>query len=57
MADLKGRPEEGEQEPRLDEKHRLPAKIGELAMENKLLYERIHNLEGGLPAGQRSSKS
>ncbi|MHC4377718.1 MAG: hypothetical protein ACYS26_14040, partial [Planctomycetota bacterium] len=53
---LKGRPEEDEQAAHLDEKRRLQAKVGELAMENELLYERCHKLEAGLPPGLRRSK-
>ena len=53
---LKGRPEEDEQAAHLDERRRLQAKIGELAMENELLYERCHKLEAGLPPGLRRSK-
>jgi hypothetical protein len=53
---LKGRPEEDEQAAHLDEKRRLQAKVGELAMEVELLYERCHKLEAGLPPGQRRSK-
>lgn len=53
---LKGRPEQDEHETHREEKRRLQAKIGELAMENELLYERCHKLEAGLPPGQRRSK-
>ena len=53
---LKGRPEQDEHEAHVEEKRRLQAKIGELAMENELLYERCHKLEAGLPPAQRRSR-
>jgi len=53
---LKGRPEPDEHDAHLDEKRRLQARIGELAMEVELLYERCHKLEAGLPPAQRRSK-
>ena len=53
---LKGRSDQDEEQAYVEEKRRLQAKIGELAMENELLYERCHKLEAGLPPGQRRSR-
>lgn len=39
-----------------EEVQRLKAKIGELTMENELLYERCHALEEGRPSAPRRSK-
>jgi transposase-like protein len=36
-----------------EELRRLRSKVGELMMENELLYERCHRLEDGLPLAQR----
>lgn len=36
---------------------RLQAKIGEITMDNELLYEKIHRLEAGLPPVRRRSRS
>lgn len=39
------------------EKRRLKTKIGDLTMENELLYEKIHAMEAGRPfAGRRSRR-
>lgn len=38
-----------------DELRSLQAKIGALTMENELLYDRCHALEGGRPFGRRTS--
>ena len=53
---MKGRPEQDEQEAFREERRRLQAKVGELSMENELLYERCHKLEAGLPTSMRRSK-
>jgi predicted RNase H-like nuclease (RuvC/YqgF family) len=55
-ANLKGRPEQDEQEAFREERRRLQAKVGEQAMEIELLHERCDKLEAGLPPGQRRSK-
>ena len=41
------------EEPFIEERRRLQAKVGQLAMENELLYERCHKLEAGLPPARR----
>ena len=40
----------------LDEIARLQAKVGEITMDNELLYEKIDRLEGGRPFARRRSK-
>lgn len=55
-AGLKARSEDGEQEAFHEERLRLQAKVGELSMENELLYKRCHKLEAGLPPGRRRPK-
>ena len=39
-----------------DEIARLQAKVGEITMDNELLYEKIDKLEGGRPLARRRSK-
>tara|TARA_R110000868_G_scaffold380630_1_gene646637 strand:- start:990 stop:1379 length:390 start_codon:yes stop_codon:yes gene_type:complete len=53
---LKSRRDDPVEEAHAEERRRLQAKIGELAMDNELLYERCHKLEAGLPPGRRKSK-
>ena len=45
-----------ENDPREDLIQRLRAKIGELTMENELLYEKAHRLDEQLPLAQRRSR-
>ena len=40
-----------------DEIARLQAKVGEITMDNELLYARIDKLEGGRPLARRRSKT
>ena len=50
---LKERPRDGSEE----DVQRLKAKVGDLTMENELLYERVGALEAGHPfAGRRSRR-
>ena len=53
-AALKTHP--GEHDPRDDLIQRLKAKIGELTMENELLYEKGRRLDEQLPLAQRRSR-
>ena len=46
----------GEQDPRDGLIQRLKAKIGELTMENELLYEKAHRLDEQLPLARRRSR-
>ena len=39
-----------------DEIFRLKGKVGEMTMENELLYEKINRLEGGSPLARRRSR-
>ena len=39
-----------------DEISRLKGKVGEMTMENELLYEKIDRLEGGSPLARRRSR-
>ena len=39
-----------------DEVSRLKGKVGEMTMENELLYEKIDRLEGGSPLARRRSR-
>ena len=39
-----------------EETKRLKTKVGELTMDNELLYERIHAMEAGSPFSGRRSK-
>jgi transposase-like protein len=39
-----------------EETRRLQAKIGEMTMENELLYQKIERLEAGLPPARRRSR-
>ena len=45
-----------ERDARDDEVLRLKAKLGEVAMANELLEQRIAALEGGRPLGRRRSR-
>jgi hypothetical protein len=47
---------ERERDARDDEIARLQAKVGEITMDNELLYARIDKLEGGRPLARRRSK-
>ena len=47
---------ERERDARDDEIARLQAKVGEITMDNELLYTKIDKLEGGRPLAQRRSK-
>ena len=51
-ANLKAR----ESDPQVEENQRLQAKVGELLMENELLYTKVHTLEGGRPLARRRSR-
>lgn len=51
-ANLKAR----ESDPQVQENQRLQAKIGELLMENELLYTKVHALEDGRPLTRRRPK-
>ena len=51
QAGLKSR----ERDARDEENHRLQAKVGELLMENELLYAKVDQLEGGSPLARRRS--
>ena len=51
-ANLKAR----ESDPQVQENQRLQAKIGELLMENELLYTKVHALEDGRPLARRRPK-
>ncbi len=51
-AGLKSR----ETDARDEDNHRLQAKIGELLMENELLYAKVDQLEAGSPLARRRSK-
>ncbi len=51
-AGLKSR----ETDVRDEANHRLQAKIGELVMENELLYAKVDQLEAGSPLARRRSK-
>ena len=51
-AGLKSR----ETDVRDEDNHRLQAKIGELRMENELLYAKVGQLEAGSPLARRRSK-
>jgi transposase-like protein len=53
-AALKTHPDEDD--PRDDLIQRLKAKIGELTMENELLYEKARRLDEQLPLAQRRSR-
>jgi transposase-like protein len=52
QANLKSRPADA----RDDELTRLRGKVGELTMDNELLVERCHRLEGHLPLAVRRSR-
>jgi transposase-like protein len=45
-----------EPDARDEANHRLQAKIGELLMENELLYAKVDQLEAGSPLARRRSK-
>jgi hypothetical protein len=45
-----------ETDARDEDNHRLQAKIGELLMENELLYAKVDQLEAGSPLARRRSK-
>ncbi len=47
---------ERERDARYEEIARLQAKVGEITMDNELLYAKIDKLEGGRPFGRRRSK-
>lgn len=47
---------ERERDDRDDEIARLKAKVGEITMDNELLYAKIDKLEGGRPLARRRSK-
>jgi transposase len=47
---------ERERDARDDEIARLQAKVGEITMDNELLYARIERLEGARPLARRRSK-
>lgn len=47
---------ERERDARDDEIARLKAKVGEITMDNELLYAKIDKLEGGRPLARRRSK-
>jgi transposase len=47
---------ERERDARDDEIARLQAKVGEITMDNELLYAKIDKLEGGRPFARRRSK-
>ena len=47
---------ERERDARDEEIARLQAKVGEITMDNELLYAKIDKLEGGRPFAQRRSK-
>ena len=47
---------ERERDARDDEIARLQAKVGEITMDNELLYEKIDKLESGRPLAWRRSK-
>lgn len=51
-ASLKSRPRDARDET-ID---RLRAKVGEITMDNELLYEKIARLEAGVPLARRRSK-
>ncbi len=54
---LKARTEDPVVESLVEDKRRLQAKIGELTMDQELLFEKIHRLEGEKPfLGWRSRK-
>lgn len=53
---MKTRVDDPEHQAVVEDRRRLQAKIGELAMENELLYERCHKLEAGLPPARRRSR-
>jgi hypothetical protein len=48
---------ERERDARDDEIARLQAKVGEIIMDNELLYAKIDKLEGGRPLARRRSKT
>jgi hypothetical protein len=43
-------------DPQVEENRRLQAKIGELLMENELLYAKVDSLEAGRPLTRRRSR-
>ena len=45
-----------ESDPQVEESQRLQAKVGELLMENELLYAKVNALEGGHPLTRRRSR-
>jgi transposase len=53
---LKSRAGDPAYEAWLKEKRDLQAKVGEITMENELLYEKIHRMEAGHPLAPRRSK-
>lgn len=55
-SSMKAHTGDPEHEAATQEKRQLQAKIGELLMDNELLYERCHKLEAGLPPVRRRSK-
>ena len=52
QASLKAR----DSDPQVEESQRLQAKVGELLMENELLYAKVNALEGGRPFTRRRSR-
>jgi transposase len=52
QANLKAR----DSDPQAEESQRLQAKVGELLMENELLYAKVDALEGGRPLTRRRSR-
>ena len=48
---------ERERDARDEEIARLQAKVGEITMDNELLYAKIDTLEGGRPLARRRSKT
>jgi len=55
-AAMKARSDDPAQEAFAEERQRLQAKVGQLSMENELLYERCHKLEAGFPPARRRPK-
>jgi len=45
-----------ESDPQVEESQRLQAKVGELLMENELLYAKVNALESGHPLTRRRSR-
>ena len=55
-AAMRERSDDPELEAHVEERRRLQAKVGQMAMEIELLYERCNKLEAGLPPASRRSK-